>query len=130
MQNRFDNVRKRSVSDVVQERGDAYGDSRFVRNRIFAAKLIENSGRQMQRAEAVRKARMFRCLIGEMRESELLYPPQALKFSRVNQADKQFSLVRICLEANDIVNRIAVYFFRQVFSPKIFKLNFGVCGKF
>jgi hypothetical protein len=73
---------------------------------------------------------MFRRLIGEMRESELFYPPQTLKFSRINQANEQFSFVRIGLQANDIVNRIAVYFFRQGFSPKIFKLNFGLCGKF
>ncbi|MGC2236426.1 MAG: hypothetical protein WA584_09705 [Pyrinomonadaceae bacterium] len=84
----------------------------------------------MQRAQAVRKARMFRCLISEMRESELFYPAQSLKFSRVNQPDEQFSFVRVGLEANDVVNRIAVYFFRQVFSPRIFKLNSGVCGNF
>jgi hypothetical protein len=61
----------------------------------------------------MRKARMFRRLISEMRESELFYPPQSLKFSRVDEPDEKSSFVRIGLEANDVVNRIAIYFFRQ-----------------
>ena len=68
----------------------------------------------MQRAERVRKARMLRRLIGEMRESELFYAPQTLKFRRVNQPNEKASLVRVGLEANNIMNRIAVYFFRQL----------------
>jgi hypothetical protein len=50
IENRFDYVRKRAVSDVVQERGDANGDSRLVRYFVFPTELIQNSGRQMQRA--------------------------------------------------------------------------------
>lgn len=117
MQNRFDDVRKRAVSDVVNERGDADGNTRFVRNFIFAAEFVQNSGCQMERAQGMCKARMFRRLIGEMRESELPNPSQTLKFSRINQADEKFSFVRIGLEADDVVNRIAVYFFRQFVAP-------------
>jgi hypothetical protein len=40
MQNRFDNVRKRAVPDVVEQRGDSYGCARFVGNFVFAAELV------------------------------------------------------------------------------------------
>lgn len=84
----------------------------------------------MQRAEAVRKARMFRRLIGKMRQTELFYPPQTLEFSRVDEANEKFSFVRIGLQANNVVNRIAVYFFRQFLAPRIFRLNFVARAKF
>jgi hypothetical protein len=45
----------------------------------------------MQRAERMRKARMFRRLISEKRESELLDTAQALKFRRVNQSCEQLA---------------------------------------
>jgi hypothetical protein len=67
----------------------------------------------MQRAQAVRKARMFRRLISEMRQPELFYPPQALKFSRVNQAYEKLAFRVARFEANNIVNRITIDFFRQ-----------------
>jgi hypothetical protein len=71
----------------------------------------------MKRAKRVRKARMFSRLIGEMRQPELFYPPQTLELSRVNQPNQKPSFVRIGFEANNIMNRIAVYFFRQFFAP-------------
>jgi hypothetical protein len=54
---------------------------------------------------------MFSALISEMRESELSNPPQSLKLSRIDEADKQFSFRRIGLQTNDVMNRIAVNFF-------------------
>jgi hypothetical protein len=73
----------------------------------------------MHRAKRVRKARMLSRLISEMRQPELFYTPQTLKFSRVNQTNQKASFVRIGFEANNIMNRIAVYFFRQFFAPKL-----------
>ncbi|HVE58749.1 MAG TPA: hypothetical protein VNB22_18085 [Pyrinomonadaceae bacterium] len=64
----------------------------------------------MKRAQRMRETRMFRRLIGKMRETELANPPQTLKFCRINQTDKKFSLVRIGFETNDVVNRIAINF--------------------
>ncbi len=64
----------------------------------------------MKRAKAVRKTRMFRRLISEMRQTELANPPQTLKFRRVNQTDEKPSGCRIGFQANDIMNRIAVNF--------------------
>jgi hypothetical protein len=40
IENRFDDVRKRAVSDVVQERGDANGNSGFVVDFVFVAEFI------------------------------------------------------------------------------------------
>ena len=50
IENRFDDVRKRAVSDVMQQSGAANGDLRFVGLIIFRFKFVERSGRQMQRA--------------------------------------------------------------------------------
>jgi hypothetical protein len=72
----------------------------------------------MQRAQTVRKARVFRRLISEMRESELFYPPQALKFSRVDKADEKPAFRVARFEANNIMNRITIDFFRQFFAPE------------
>lgn len=72
----------------------------------------------MERAQAVSKARMFRRLIREKRESELFDAPQTLEFRRVDEAHEKFPRVRIGFEPNNIMNRIAVDFFRQVFLRK------------
>ena len=112
---RFERVRKRAVPDVVQKRGNQDRRPRLVGNFIFAAELVENSRREMHRAEAVRKARMLRRLVSEMRQAELFYAPKTLKFSRVDQPREQLSFVAVRLDADDVVNRIAIYFFRQIF---------------
>ncbi len=65
----------------------------------------------------MRKARMFSRLIRKKRESKLFDAAQTLKFRRVNQANKQFACVAVGFEPNNVVNRIAVDFFRQNFSP-------------
>lgn len=64
----------------------------------------------MKRAERMRKAGMFGRLIRKIGQSELPDAAQTLKLSRIDQPDKQFSLVRIGFEANDVVNGIAVNF--------------------
>ncbi len=72
----------------------------------------------MKRAETVSKARMFRRLIRKQRESELFDAPQTLKFSRVDEPNEKFSFVRVRFQTDNIVNRIAVDFFRQGFLRK------------
>jgi hypothetical protein len=84
----------------------------------------------MKRAQRMRKARMLRRLIGKMRQTELANAPQTLKFGGVDQPDKQPSCLRIGLETNDVVNRIAVNFLRQIFLLRLLKLNFPPRGKF
>lgn len=71
----------------------------------------------MKRAQTMRKARMLRRLIREMRESELTNAPQTLKLPRINQTDEQSAFIGICFEADDIVNRVPVNSFCQYFSP-------------
>jgi hypothetical protein len=65
-----------------------------------------------------------------MRQAELLYSPETLKFSGIDQARKQLAFVAVGLNPNDVVNRIAVYFFRQnALSPR-FNIYFAVQMKF
>ena len=63
----------------------------------------------------MREPRMFHCLIREQRETELFDAPQTLKFRRINQSRQQFSFGRVGFQPNNVVNRIAVNFFRQCF---------------
>ena len=72
----------------------------------------------MQRAQTVRKARMLGSLIGIKCQPQLLDAPQTLKFSRIDEPDEKISFIRIGVQANDIVNRVAVDSFRQmILSP-------------
>src|SRR5687767_13162384 len=109
-ENRFDDVRKRAVSDVVQQRRAAHGKLCFAGNLVAQIEFRQNPRRQMKRAQRMCKARMFRRLISKMRESELADSPQALKFRRIDETRKKPSFRRIGLQTNDIVNRIAVNF--------------------
>jgi hypothetical protein len=49
-----------------------------------------------------------------MRQAELFDAAHSLKLGRVDEADEQLALGRIGFEADDVMNRIAVYFFRQL----------------
>ena len=62
----------------------------------------------------MREARMFRRLVCKMRQAELLYSAETLKFSRVDKARQELSFFAVRLDPNNVVNRIAVYFFRQI----------------
>ena len=44
---------------------------------------------------------------------ELAYSPQTLKLGRVNQRDDEAALVRIGIDADDVMNRVAVNSFSQ-----------------
>jgi hypothetical protein len=54
---------------------------------------------------------MLRRLVGKMREPELADSPQPLKFCGIDETNQKFSFRRIGLQTNNVVNRIAVYFF-------------------
>ena len=51
---------------------------------------------------------MLRALIGVEREAQLLDAAQALKLWRVDQIDHQTPLARVCAQANDVVDGIAI----------------------
>lgn len=68
-EDRFENMRKRAVSDIVQKRGALDGNARVGRNFIIQTEFRQDSRRQMKRAQTVRKARMLRRLISEMRQT-------------------------------------------------------------
>ena len=56
----------------------------------------------------MREARVFRALIRVQTETELFDATQSLKLARINQAHHQLAFVSICLQANDVVNWIAI----------------------
>ncbi len=55
-------------------------------------------------------------LIGKIREAELADPPQTLKLGRVDERDDEPPLIRIGIDTNDVMNRIAVYSLGQFLS--------------
>jgi hypothetical protein len=67
----------------------------------------------MHRAQRMCEARMFSPLVSKMRQAELFYSTETLKFRRVYQARQQLSFFAVRLDPNNVVNRITVYFFRQ-----------------
>jgi hypothetical protein len=67
-------------------------------------------------AERVCEARVFRALICEEREAELLDAAQALKLRGVNQAHDQLPIARIRAKTNDVVDGVAINAFLQAFS--------------
>jgi hypothetical protein len=54
----------------------------------------------------------------------LAYSAKALEFACVNQADEKSPFIIVRFEADYVVNRVAVDFFRQFISPQSFTMNF------
>jgi hypothetical protein len=65
----------------------------------------------MERAQAVSKTRMLGPLVSKKADAELPYPPQALEFGRIDETNQQIAFVRIGRQPDNVVNRVAVYFF-------------------
>jgi len=70
----------------------------------------------MKRTERMCKTRMFRRLICKISETKLSNAAKALKFRRVDQGNEQTPLVRVGIDADDIMYRIAIDPFRQACS--------------
>src|SRR2546421_11629156 len=77
----------------------------------------------MERAEAVREARMLGSLVIVKPDSKLLDSPQTLKLRRVNQTDHQLTFCRIVAQRNDVVDWVAIDSLGQVSAPR-----FGIKG--
>lgn len=110
-ENAFDQMGKGAVADIMQQSRRQHSRSLPGWDLIFRLKFIEDANGQMKRAEAVRETGMLCPLVGKKADAELPDAPQTLKFRSVYQADKQTPLGVVRAEANDIVNRIPVYFF-------------------
>src|SRR5438128_4946357 len=82
-------VRKRSVSEVVQQRAGATNDARFVADRVLSREQIERPRHQVHHADGVGEAAVFGSLISEQRDAELLDAAQPLELCRANQVDDQ-----------------------------------------
>ncbi len=80
---------------------------------MFFAEAIQNAAHQMKRAKGMCKARVFRTLIRVKSQPELLDTPQSLKLRRVYQTHHQFAFASVGSEANDVMDRVAIYSFRQ-----------------
>ena len=115
---RFDDVRERSVTYVVEQRGDADGGLHLVRDVVCEAKLGNHAGRQVKGTEAVRKPRMLGRLIRKICEAKLSDAPQPLKLGRVDQRHDKAALVRIGIDTNYVMNRVAVNSLGQVCSMR------------
>lgn len=92
----------------MQQRGNSDGGLYLIRNLIGKTEFRDSAGREVKCSKAVGKPRMFGRLIRKIREAKLPYPPQPLKLGRVNERDHESALVRIGVNANNIVNRISV----------------------
>src|SRR5260370_20301370 len=77
--------------------------------------MIEVGGQKVERSEAGREAGVFGALISVESESQLLDPPQSLKLGRIDQADHQASFDAVVAQRNDVVNRIPIDSWGQVF---------------
>ena len=51
---------------------------------------------------------MLSSLISKVCEPELADTPQALKLGRIHERNDELTLVRICIDADYVVNRIAI----------------------
>jgi hypothetical protein len=58
----------------------------------------------VKRAQAVGKARMLSPLVGEKTDTQLPDTAQALKLRGVDKADQEPAFVRICREADYVMN--------------------------
>jgi hypothetical protein len=108
---RFDNVRERTVADVVNECGDAYCSLETLGNIVGVSQLRDHPRRQMIRTQAMRKSRMLRTLICKIRQSQLSYPAQPLKLGGINERDDKSPLVRVGVDPDYVMYRIPVYLF-------------------
>jgi hypothetical protein len=111
------------VPDIVQQSSRTRRRTVFRRDRKIFAETIKHSRHQVKHTERMREARMLCALISIERESQLLDPAQALKFSRVNETHHQAPFGPVSAKANNIVNRIAVDAFRHalLFKPLSFQ---------
>ena len=115
IQDRLDNVRKRSVAYVVKKGGDSNRGLNFIRNVIAKSQLCYHSSCQVKRPKRMRKPGMLSCLIRKIRQPELADPAKPLKLRRVDQPDDKLSFIGFRVYANYIMNRIPVNSFRQPF---------------
>ena len=51
---------------------------------------------------------MLSSLIGKVSEPKLADAPQPLKLGRIDKRDDELTLVRICIDADYVMNRIAI----------------------
>jgi hypothetical protein len=108
VQHLLHHVREGAVPGVVQERGGAGGGARVLGNLVALGEEVEHARHQVERAQAVREARVLGALVGEEREAELLDAPQPLELERVDEAHHQPPLFRVGAEADDVVHGVAV----------------------
>jgi hypothetical protein len=104
------------VADVVQQSCDP--DSRLqVRVDVIGdAELGYHPRREMVSTQRVCEPGMLRCLVSKVSQAELPYSPQPLELGRIHQSDDEAPLVRIGIDPDYVMNRIAVDPFGQKFT--------------
>ena len=101
------------MAHVVEQGRGARGGAILIADVVSFAEPIQHPAHQVEGAERVCKARVFRALISVESEAELFDASQSLKFRRVDQTHHQLAFDRVGAKTNDVVNRIAIDSFRQ-----------------
>ena len=101
---RFDDVRKRTVPDVVKQRGDPNSRPVLIADLIFRAKPVEDPCRKMKRPQTMRKPRMLGRLISKIGKPKLPNPPEPLKFGSIDKTRYKVAFRRPDLNPNDVMN--------------------------
>ena len=107
-EDRFYNVREGAVADVVQQCRNANGGLGLGRDIVLEPEFGDHPGREVKRTERVREPGMLGSLISKIGKSELSDTPQPLKLGCIDQRNDELTLVRICIDADYVMNRIAI----------------------
>src|SRR4051794_13544892 len=67
----------------------------------------------MKRSKTMSEPRMLGRLIGKIRQPQLPDPPQPLKLRRIDQRNNKPPLIRVGVDTDDVMDRVAVYPFSQ-----------------
>src|SRR5690606_36696811 len=108
IEDRFNDVRKRTVTDVVQKRRNPDRGPVAVIYFIAVGEFGEDPGREVKSSQTVRKSRMLGPLISKVSQPQLPDPPQPLRFGCVDQPEDEPTHRTVCPHADTIMYRVSV----------------------
>jgi len=115
VENFFDYVRERTVTEVVKKSAGSTDYLRFLSNRVMGTEESKRSSHHVHNAYRMCESALLGALISEHRETELSDATQSLEFGRVYEIDnKAIDWLRL-IECNDVVKRISVVSLSQRF---------------
>jgi len=96
------------VADIVQQCRNADSGLRLGRDLVLEPEFCDHSGREVESTERVCEPGMLSRLISKVGQPQLPDAPQPLKFGRIDERHDELTLVRICIDADYVMNRIAI----------------------